>query len=486
MKSYRKLVGLIGIIAACGTVPAYSQTSPPKAPPPLASTSLDSRVRAILSEIPNGSRYGLVITDEAGRTIISINPDARFVPASNTKMFTTAAAFTALPDINHPDIISGARVAIVQQAKKNNIYLTGLGDARLSSAADCTVNCLASLADAVAARTREVDDIIGDATAFADDRWSQGMSWNNIASWPGTAVAALMVDDNEVPLQITPGDTGSGPVNISHNGYFQITNRLKPAGTANADINYYRAPNSYSMLLWGRAKTKRTIRLGVDDPAHYAAWQLKRLLEERGVKVNGTLRSLYRQADGSGAAGPQGETLATLTPPPLSEDISRINKESQNLHAEMLLRRIGATQGNPSTKGGLAVIDQMLTKAGVPRNAYDFSDGSGMSTYNRVSPRAMIQFLRWTQTQPWGPQWKKSLAVAGTDGTLENRFKNAPLAGKLMAKTGALNQAAAISGFLPTAKGKTFTFAFYVNDIPQDASPRPQMDRVIELVAAEN
>lgn len=486
MKKYGKLVGLAMIATVIYPSSLLAQSGQTKTVQTTSKTSLESRVRAILSEIPNGSRYGLHIMDEQGRTIISINPDARFVPASNTKMFTTAAAFTALPAINAADASGGAKVAIVQQGKKHNIYLTGLGDARLSSAPDCMVNCLATLADAVAARTREVDDIIGDATAFADDRWSQGMSWNNMASWPGTAVAALMVDDNEVPLEITPDASGTGPVTISHNGYFQITNRLKPAGTANADINYYRAPDSHYMLLWGFAKTKRTIRLGVDDPAHYAAWQLKRLLEERGVKVSGALRSLYRQADGSQAFGPQAETLATLTPPPLSDDISRINKESQNLHAEMLLRRIGASQGNPSTKGGLAVIDQMLTKAGVSRTAYDFSDGSGMSTYNRISPRAMVQFLRWTQGQSWGAQWKNSLAVAGTDGTLEYRFKNPPLAGKMVGKTGALNQAAALSGFLPTAKGKTLTFAFFANDMPQDASPRPQMDRVIELIAAEN
>lgn len=486
MKKYGKLGLAAAIVVVVCPGAGLAQSGQKVAVQPSAKASLDTRVRTILSEIPNGSRYGLHIMDEAGKTIVSINPDARFVPASNTKMFTTAAAFTVLPSINASDTAGGARVAMVRQGSKNNIYLTGLGDARLSSADDCTVNCLATLADAVAAQTREVDDIIGDATAFADDRWSQGMSWNNMMGWPGTAIGALMVDDNEVPLEITPDASGAGPVSISHNGYFQITNRLKAAGGAEADINYYRAPDSHYLLLWGLAKTKRTIRLGVDDPAHYAAWQLKRLLMERGVKVNGALRSIYRQADGSQAAGPQAGTLAALTPPPLSEDISRINKESQNLHAEMLLRRIGATQGNPSTKGGLMVIDQMLVKAGVPRNAYDFSDGSGMSTYNRVTPRAMVQFLRWTQAQSWGAQWKNSLAVAGTDGTLEYRFKNAPLAGKMVGKTGALNQAAALAGFLPTAKGKTLTFAFYVNDMPQDASPRSQMDRVIELVAAEN
>lgn len=485
MKIYGKLVNTIILAGCIMASAAHAQNNIQKPVQSIAKASLETRIRAILSEVPAGSRSGLVVIDEQGRPIVTINPDARFVPASNTKMFTTAAAFMALPTLNTPDQNSGAKVALVKDGPKNNVILTGNGDARLSSAADCINNCLATLADAIAAKTKNVDNIIGDATAFADDRWSQGMSWNNMMGWPGTAVGALMVDDNEVALTITP-DSDTGGISLTHNGYFTITNRLKMAGTAEADINYYRAPTSQYLLLWGLAKTKRNIRLGIDDPAHYAAWQLMRLLQARGVKVHGSPVSLYRQADGNRPSITQGETLASLTPPPLIEDLARINKESQNLHAEILLRRIGDTQGNPSTKGGLTVIDQMLTHAGVARTAYDFSDGSGMSTYNRISPRAMTQFLRWTQTQPWAAQWKNTLAVAGKDGTLAYRFKNAPLAGAMVGKTGALNQTAALSGFLPTAKGKTFTFAFFVNDIPQDGSSRSQMDRVIELIAAEN
>ena len=466
---------------------AHAQTAhqTPIALPP--TQNLEQRIRAIMAEVPHGSRYGVMVVDENGRTVISLNPDARFIPASNTKMFTTAAAYTVIPNMSANDTNAGTEILLAREGNKNSLYLVGRGDARMSSAADCETDCLTDLAEAVAARTKSVDDIIGDATAFADDRWAQGMSWNNMMSWPGTAIGALMVDDNEVAIDITPPVNTVGPVTVEHNGYFTIGNRLASEATSDKGINYYRHPERNTALLWGNATKERTMRVGVDDPAHYAAWHFRKLLEERGVKVKGSVGTLYRHPDGlHSPRPPQATKIAALTPPPLSEDIVRINKESQNLHAEMLLRRIGATRNDPSTNGGLAVIDQMLASAGVARTAYDFSDGSGMSTYNRVSPRAMIQFLQWTSKQPWSAQWRNSLPIAGVDGTLESRFKGPLLAGKLRAKTGTLNQSSALSGFFPTAKGKTFTFAFFVNDIPQDKSPRPQMDRVIELIASEN
>ncbi len=70
------------------------------------------------------------------------------------------------------------------------------------------------------------------------------------------------------------------------------------------------------------------------------------------------------------------------------------NKVSQNLHAELLLRRVGRQNGTGSIADGLAVVRAMLEQAGVPRTAYDFSDGSGMSTYNRAAPRGVVTFLR--------------------------------------------------------------------------------------------
>jgi D-alanyl-D-alanine carboxypeptidase/D-alanyl-D-alanine-endopeptidase (penicillin-binding protein 4) len=235
------------------------------------------------------------------------------------------------------------------------------------------------------------------------------------------------------------------------------------------------------------------LRLGIDDPAHYAAWRLKSLLEARGVRVTGDVEVRHRPlraADDPGRRNgapapraPEPEALARLTPPPLIEDIAAINKSSQNLHAELMLRRLGLIEGSGSIADGVAVIAAMLERAGVPRTGWDISDGSGMSTYNRMAPRAIVAFLRWSAAQPWGEAWRSSLPIAGVDGTLSGRFRGGPLERRLFAKTGSLNATHALSGYLVAQSGETLVFSFYANDVPDGASATAAMDQALERVA---
>jgi D-alanyl-D-alanine carboxypeptidase/D-alanyl-D-alanine-endopeptidase (penicillin-binding protein 4) len=178
--------------------------------------------------------------------------------------------------------------------------------------------------------------------------------------------------------------------------------------------------------------------------------------------------------------------LARLVPPPLVEDLARINKESQNLHAELMVRRLGTVRGSGSIQDGVAMIDAMMSQAGVPRTGWDLSDGSGMSTYNRMAPRAVAGLLRWASTQPWGAAWRQTFPVAGVDGTLANRFRGTPLERRLFAKTGTLNATNALSGYLIARSGRTLTFSFFANDVPGGGGVTPVMDAVLATIAEAN
>ena len=454
---------------------------------------LEKRVEETLRATGAGTRFGLVVTSDDGREIIAINPDGRFIPASNTKMFTTAAAFTTLADLDKPDETGGASVRL----EGKNVILKGGGDARLSSVPDCVADCLATLADAVAANVRMVRDVIGDDSLFPDERWSPGMSWNNIPTRSGTGISALTLDDNELPMTVTPAKPGQPPT-VDLISYYAVDNRAVTVAGGDTELNFDRAPNGTILRLTGTiavGSPPQHLRLGIDDPAYYAAWIFKRMLAARGVRVTGTIHVRHRplmpadnpaiRGDASPERAQPATPLARLIPPPLIDDLTIVNKLSQNLHAELMLRRIGAQQGTGSIADGLVVVRAMMARAGVPRVDYDLSDGSGMSTYNRVTPRGVAIFLRWIAAQPWGTAWRATLPVSG-EGTLAGRFGGSALDHKLFAKTGTLNATSALSGYMIAKSGRALVFSAYANDIPDGARVTEAIDNALLMIAAEN
>ncbi len=445
--------------------------------PAAAQTDLQADVEAQLARAGPGTRFGLMVVDAAGRPVVAIRPDDRFQPASTTKLVTTAAAFALLP-VNAPDAGSGTAVLL----EGRDVVLEGHGDSRLSSADDCVVDCLATLADAVAGRVREVGDVIGDDRAFADLRWSPGMGWNNIGTRSGAAVSALTLDDNQLLVRIAPGTPG-GPLQIEAPGLFVLDNRSITAPNGAESVTLERAPFDRVLHVAGAMPVGAAVvtrRIGVDDPAEWAAWRFRALLEARGIRVRGSVRVRHRAGDTVPAA-PGGVVVARLTPPPLAEDLRHTNKTSDNLHAELLLRRLG----NGTIAQGEKTVAAMLAQAGLPRWSYSFADGSGMSTYNRVTPRAMVTFLRWAAGQPWGAAWTATLPVGGADGTLSRRFRDG-LAGRVIAKTGTLAGTHALAGTLQAASGNVLTFAFFAGDAPAEAAPVAAMDAALTLIAARN
>ncbi|MBB3694037.1 D-alanyl-D-alanine carboxypeptidase/D-alanyl-D-alanine-endopeptidase [Sphingomonas sp. BK580] len=443
-------------------------------------------------DLPPGTRLGLLVVDAEGHELVAERADERFVPASNAKLFTAAAAFATL-DTAAPDAAGGATV----RREGRDVVLAGHGDARLSSAPDCRVDCLAELARAVAARTRVVRDVIGDDTAFPDERWPAGMSWNNMAGRYGTAISALTVDDNVVAVTVSPGERVGAAATVSGDGYFRVVSRAVTGGTR-ASLGATRLPGSDLLRVVGTvpAGAPTTLSVAVDDPAHRAAWRLAALLRAAGVRVTGRVTMRHRpssEADEPARRGaapvsraPEPAVLARLTPPPLAEDLRATMKASQNLHAELLLRRVGAVRGSGSVADGQAAVRALLDRAGVAGAATEFADGSGMSNYDRITPRAAVALLRWTQAQPWGAAFRDTLPVGAVDGTLARRFTGTPLAGKVFAKTGSLNAANALSGFLVAASGRTLTFSAIANDMADDASATRAIDRALAEIAARN
>ena len=492
-----RLFQLILLALLMAASPAIAQQASP----------LERQVMQSLSAAPKGTRIGLLVVDSDGKDVVAVRADDRFIPASNTKLFTTAAAMEFAPQLamaagtNRIDMArAGSRMRIEPHGKgPPDVVLIGLGSPDMSSAADCAGdNCLTTFARIIAARHRKLGNIIGDDSWFPDQRWSPGMSWNNIGTASGTAISALSLDNNELPVTVTPTGPGQAPI-VEILPYYAVRNEAVTIASGKTTLAFERAPNGQILRLYGEIAADGPPfkeRLGIDDPAHYAAWMLRRMLEGQGVRLRGTIQVRHRppaQIDDPQLRGGHpvpgvfpADAVAAASGMALADDVAIINKVSQNLHAELLLRRIGRIEGSGSLADGLAATTNLFIRAGIPRAGFDFSDGSGMSSYNRVSPRATVALLRWAAGRPWGAAWRASLPVGGSDGTLKRRFADTPLAARVFAKTGTLNATSALSGYLIAASGRELTFSIFANDVPDGANAIPAMDSALQLIAAAN
>jgi D-alanyl-D-alanine carboxypeptidase/D-alanyl-D-alanine-endopeptidase (penicillin-binding protein 4) len=148
----------------------------------------------------------------------------------------------------------------------------------------------------------------------------------------------------------------------------------------------------------------------------------------------------------------------------LLDDVRLVNKISQNLHAELLLRAIGREKGaGGSVSASLKAVQEFLKSIGIAEGDVSTYDGSGLSRRNLITPRATVTLLAWAAKQPWAEQFIASLPVAAQDGTLAERMKDTPAAGRIHAKTGSLGNVSALSGFADTLHGTRVVFSMFGN-----------------------
>ena len=461
-----------------------------------ACASLSDRARTSLEQPGlEGVRFGLVVMTLDGRELVAIGPDERFLPASNTKLFTVAAAFHRLGDLSMPAPSRGTSLELVpNDTGPPTLVLVGRGDATLIDAPDCLRNCLSDLADiVVGAGVREIAGIIADETQFPYELWPPGWSHEDLVKRAGAPVSALTINSNEMRITVTPsaadGDPASiawadaapgyvieGMVTTSDSEEAEFFATIEPAGPQ----NIVRLIGSIN-----RAGPAVTLPVAVQDPAYTAALRLKALLDARGVNTGASVDVRYRFGIAQ-APAPHMEIARNLSPP-LIENITFLMKQSQNLHAELLLRRLGLIDGDGSRQAGLQVVEAMLNEAGAPRWAWDFADGSGMSVYNRLTPQMTADFLLWTTTQPWGQAFRDTLPIGGVDGTLRRRFNGTPLEGRIFAKTGTLRGTNALSGFMMTKSGQMLVFAAFANERPTGAgSATDALDATLVTISEMN
>jgi D-alanyl-D-alanine carboxypeptidase/D-alanyl-D-alanine-endopeptidase (penicillin-binding protein 4) len=441
----------------------------------------------------------LVVSLTRGDTLLSYHADRRFVPASNAKLFTTAAALHYLgPDFEFLTVLL-AGGPVRDSTLYGDLVLYGTGDPTfgLDTAA------LAPFADSVVlAGIRRVNgDLVGDASFLGAELAGPGWSPDNLNQWFAAPPSALGAAENLVEITVEPGEERGDPAAVTMdppNEYFTIHSTVTTGRPrSRTRIGLRRGPPSTEITLsgsispWRRAWRTWVV---VQEPAVFAASLLRSLLAARGVVVAGTTRSATDDApgrghrllswarDGGGGSGTDGEplpgTIAVRRSENLGDLVEMINHRSHNLSAELVFRSIGRTVGGAGTfASGARAVTQFLTDTvGIAPSGFSVSDGSGLSILDQATPRSLVQLLAYERRVPEADVFWRSLPVAG-DG-LEGRMEDTPAEGRLRAKTGTLKNASALAGYVSAANGEELVFSIMVNDVWRIQRARRVQDEI--------
>ena len=482
-------IGLLLSLASAAT-PLLPQSSRTPAAPPSAAGRLTERLRIALDEPPfDRALWGVAVMDPSGRLVFERNSDRLFVPASNVKLVVSAAATALLgPDYRFRTSVYAAGT-VDGGTLTGDLVLYGRGDPSLSDRYYPTrFAAIEGLADRIRAAgiSRVAGDVVGDASWF--DSLTIHPSWEayDLSWWYAAPVSALGFNDNSVDFRIAPSLPGLPPqISFAPDlGMVQFTNRARTVPVDSPrTLDFQRLPGTNTIYAVGDVPMDmrpRTENVSVMDGALYAATAFRTALASRGIEVTGRVRATYDPADY--AAVRVSNPVAEHTSRPLPDMIEPILRDSHNWYAEMLLKTMARElTGSGSWDSGLAVERRYLVDSlRVDSTMFSLADGSGLSHWNLMTPRAFVQLLRVMRNHPRGAAFRDALPVSGGEGTLRYRGRGG-LSGRVRAKTGSIATVNTLSGYLEGTSG-AWTFSIQINN--HAAQNREALRRIDEIVAA--
>ncbi len=499
MHKFLSLALIIALIAA----PALAQqaAAPAQIPKPQTLAELQARIVALLDDPKFVSmRWGALIKTDQGKIIFERDADKAFTPASNMKLYTSAAVLDAFG----PDYKIKTSVYAAKPAKKGviagDVILYGRGDPNLSARFDAEnpdkfgdfypadkIAAIEQLADQLKAAGVKIitGNLIGNESYFAGDALGTGWEWDDLQFYYGAPISALTVNDNAITYVVTPGKrVGDAPVIRTRpaTAFPTIINHAKTSAAIAVNgrtrIGVHRSLDRDTLEFFGtipRNASDFEVEIAVQSPAAFAATLFKEALQRRGIKIRGKAKAL-NAIDRVGNPFDMNKLteLTFVESQPMATLLKVVNKPSQNLHTEIMLRQLGVANTSheldeygrpkPTFERANEARKQFLTKAGVNIAPLSLRDGSGLSRSDLVTPRATSQLLEFMRTHQQATVFRESLPVAGFDGTLKRRMKGTAAEGNLRAKTGTLTYVNALSGYLTTANGQTLIVSFYGNN----------------------
>ena len=429
------------------------------------------------------SRVGILLERLGDRQVIyQRDADRFFVPASNAKLFTSAAVLDQLgPDYRIRTSIHGQ----VQPDGLAALRVMGRGDPSLSTTG------LEDLAAQVKAKgVRQVTHLIGDDRHFSGSAVNANWEWEDVQAGYGAPVNGLILNRNEVGLTLSPQAVGQPLAvtweNAALSDRWRIVNTSRTVSAGREFVRVGRdlaQPILYvsGQLIAGSAA--ETASIAEPRPAQAFVEQLAQIFQKAGVAVSRT--SVVGQ-DVLPITAPLPE-LAARQSPPLADLLLPTNRDSENLYAEALLKTLGVVnnpEATDATEAGLEALEANLEKLGIASESIELVDASGIARQNLTTPRALVGVLQAMAAHPYAEPYRQSLAIAGVSGTLRYRLKNTALADNLRGKTGALTGNVTLSGYFTAPGYGPLVAAIAINHADERASRlRQVIDEVLLQMA---
>ena len=423
-----------------------------------------------------GADVGILIEDinPDTRTLYARRAQEKFVPASNVKLLTTAAALHNLgPNYSIRTSVYGR-----PGGSNQDLYVVGRGDPTFTS---YQINLLASqLKDQ---GIRRVNSLTAVDNYFAGPAASPHWEAEDYRAGYGAPANSLILNRNELGFTLIPTRVGQ-PLRVVWDRPewvrgWRVENNSRTIGGGSEFIDAGQKPGQKVMdvrgqLIAGSASENTSIALL--DPGNYFAEQFQQSLNAFGIT---TARS-----QASSTNPPTGlAELAAIQSPPLKAFIDPTNLYSVNIYAEAMLKTLGRNV-NPGTanayESGAAAVEKVLTDMGVAPNSIDILDGSGLSRRNLATPEALVDTLQAMAKTENATVYRNSLAVAGRSGTLRNRMRGTNAEGRFQGKTGTLSKTYTLSGYLNPPNHPPLALSILVNNTnSQGRHVRSLIDQII-------
>lgn len=476
------------------------------------------RVALLRPELRRGQVGVKIVSLATNKTIFEENAEKYFMPASNMKSYTIAAALEKLS----PNFRFITSVYASEKPDANGVVkglsIYGRGDVSFSSGfyeGDYYKGLDALAQKIVQAGVKRIEgDLVGDESYFTGNPIPVTWEWDDLQWYYGAEISALAFNDNAAQLSVKPGSANAPCVVriLPANSIIKINNTcVTSASDVKRDIRVVKKLDQNIVEISGTMPANDDgyrSNIAVSHPSELFVALLRQILEQKGVVVTGQNRVIGTKEKAILAVSSRlpAVEVARVESPPLSLIAAKTMKPSNNTYTETVLWALGE-QGrsqtitnavtaatnpylNPkatSAEKGLFVVQNFLREIGISPDSVVQWDGSGLSRHNLITPGSAVQLYTYMAKQSrYSAAWENSLTIGGVDGTLQNRFKGTAAVGNARGKTGTIDQVSALSGYITTAGDEKLVFSILVNGVPDARARVATIDMIVTMLANFN